>query len=78
MASLPLYRYDALAADEIRLLRLRPGDSNALEGELVICRLLSELSENAPPATGAFRTDRDVRLVATGDFDALTYCWSFR
>ena len=72
------YQYDQLATDEIRLLRLRPGDSNVLEGELIKCRLLSELEEpqdNKSPAM-AFRTDKDVKLVDSGDFDALTYCWS--
>ncbi|KAI9875528.1 MAG: hypothetical protein M1823_007457, partial [Watsoniomyces obsoletus] len=76
MGSLQVYRYDQLAADEIRLLRLRPGDSNVLEGELVTCRLLSEDTEDTQSPAMAFRTDKDVRLVASGDFDALTYCWS--
>ena len=70
------YRYDQLATDEIRLLRLRPGDSNVLEGELVTCRLLSEEPDDAASPSIAFQTNIDVRLVASGEFDALTYCWS--
>ena len=58
------YVYHELAADEIRLLRLRPGQSEILEGELITCRLILEGLDDTQSLM-KFRTG--VRLVESGD-----------
>ena len=68
------YHYQAINVDEIRLLRLRPGDSKILEGELVTCRYDDEVLDGDAASAFIVR-GRDVRVVDEGDYDAISYYW---
>jgi Heterokaryon incompatibility protein (HET) len=66
------YTYDEIGPEDIRLLRLRPGDG-PLEGELVTCRLLSEDSGDATQNIPIPNTSHEV--VNSGEYDAVSYFW---
>ena len=66
-----VYVYEELHQDEIRLLRLRPGRSEVLEGELITCRLISEEFDDGQ---GSMNFRPGVRLVESGDVGTSTAC----